>query len=199
MGSASIAIHPEDGRQIRFRTGHDSEEVYRIGEEVRWTYSRIEPMNGTLLDGVYVGDGPASDRAKQLWEEGSAPWYEEFWVVVKDHKLHAVLPMPPQDREDRTVAMAHYEKLYDIQAPPVDAWTTEQWAHWAQLQAKWEREAFLEDAELYGMNREQRAQWMAGRYVRKKMKETGFFAQIMPPEPVAGSGGPEPTKVIDEC
>jgi hypothetical protein len=113
MGLFTSVIHPDDGRELQIKSGIDDCETYHVGDEVHWFVDRQFPRRGKLLDDVYdsfSGRGP------------------DDWVVIKDHKIHAVVPRTENGYAD-------YQSLreqFGIEDLPDSEWTEEGW--------KWKRE-----------------------------------------------------------
>ncbi len=113
MGLFTSVIHPEDGHELQIKSGIDDCEIYHVGDEVRWFVDKRFPRNGKLLDDVY----------DSLSSRGP-----DDWVVIKDHKVHAVVPRTENGYDD-------YQSLreqFGIEDLPDSEWTEEGW--------KWKRE-----------------------------------------------------------
>ena len=101
MGMFTTIIHPNDGRDLQIKTGWDSCDIYSVGDTVDWFLSE-SPGSGTLLDGAYES-------------------FEDDWVIIKDHKVHAIVPRG-EDVHEGTLW-----KQFELQAPGRSNWTEEAW------------------------------------------------------------------------
>jgi len=171
MGMYTTVIRPDsEGAEVQIKTGRDDCDTYRVGDAVNWSYD-IVPMRGTLLDGVYRGLG------NEL---------KEFFVIIKDHKIAAVLPVPEEcyDGDGAPTDFAYQCKLeadYGIKPPPFDAWSDSAWAKLAQSVVLQEQEHKRFEAECYGMAPEQKIGFALA-YLSRQIRERDSFArQIFPP------------------
>lgn len=108
MGMYTTVIHPK-GHDVQIKTGDDDLETYEVGDEVNWKVDSHMAGWGTLLDGVYLGCGYPDPDA---------------WVVIKDHKIHAVVDYDPEDEETHEGSLM---KRFDVQAPPRELWSEKLW------------------------------------------------------------------------
>lgn len=106
MGMFTTIIHPNDGRDLQIKTGWDSCDTYSVGDPVQCFLHREDPGRGTLQDGAYESFG-ADD-----WDD---------WVIIKDHKIHAIVPRG-EDVHEGTLW-----KQFELQAPDRSNWTEEAW------------------------------------------------------------------------
>ena len=73
MGMFTSVVHPDDGRELQIKCGTDDCERYHVGDTVNWFIRKERPKSGKLVDGVYQA-------------------YDDDFVVIKDHKIVAVVP-----------------------------------------------------------------------------------------------------------
>jgi hypothetical protein len=107
MGTYTNIRHPEDGRELQIHTGWDDCDYYNVGDTVDWSLSPLQPGCGTLLDGAYPSYSERGD---------------DDWVIIKDHKVHAVIP------RGEDIYEGSLWKRFALQSPPRDLWTEEAWA-----------------------------------------------------------------------
>jgi hypothetical protein len=120
MGMFTSIRHPEDGRELQIKTGSDDCEWYDVGDTVNWSVCQFIGGNGTLLDGAYPS---YSDRGP------------DDWVVIKDHKVHAVVPREEEVHEGTLW------KQFDLQSPDPSLWSEEAWEQARKIREKVKREA----------------------------------------------------------
>lgn len=143
MSLYSVVVHPELGVEIQIRAGDDNLNEYRVGDPVPWGINPELPGDGHFLDdaypGIYVVGTRLADR-RDL--------FADCWVVIKDHRVHAVEPTQLHNLEDD--ANAHFERAalwvkYDLQPPSPESWPDALWATLLKEQVLAERERFLAD------------------------------------------------------
>ena len=125
MGTFTSIIHPDDGRELQIKCGHDVCETYKVGDYVDWFVIKDYPKQGYLLDDVYDS---FSDRG------------EDDWVVIKAHKVQAVVPRTKNGYGDYQVL----RERFGIKDLPDSKWTKEGWENKRKREEKWakEREEF---------------------------------------------------------
>jgi hypothetical protein len=106
MGVYTTIIHPQDGRELQIKTGDDLCDVYHVGDAVLWSFRKDRAGWGTLLDGAYAS---YSDHGP------------DDWVVIKDHRVHAVVP------QGQDVYEASLMQQYDIPFEDHELWSDEDW------------------------------------------------------------------------
>ncbi len=129
MSMYTSVLHPDTGQEIQFKTGRDVCDTYKVGDAVDWCISKSMPERGTLLDDVYIGRCGYPDT-------------QHWWVVIKDHYLHAVLLAEMEVPELVTQngifkggmhrQRAAVYKRYGIVPQSFDSWPIEAWARAAR-------------------------------------------------------------------
>jgi len=117
VGTYTSIIHPDDGRELQIKCGHDACETYKVGDEVKWEVLKDYPREGYLLDDVYDS-------------------FEDDWVIIKDHKIHAVVPRTDNGYGDYQVL----RERFGIQDLPDSEWTAEGWENKRKREAEWAKE-----------------------------------------------------------
>jgi len=115
MGAYITAIHPDTGERVEFLGGGDSSNVYRVGDAVDWRINLDWVGHGLLLDDVYDAR-VVPDTIDQR------PSTERAWVVVKDHVLTAILPIPDAESDP----WARYDDIrsaFGIEEPDPSLWS----------------------------------------------------------------------------
>lgn len=152
---------------IKIKTGQDSCGVYRLGDTFEWNPSYWTP--GESPDGVHEG-----------WSEKDGG--ETVWVIIKESKIHAVIPKSRAPYED-----AKLHQLYCIKHPPDSLWTEEQWAKYGRNSAMLKR-LKGNRAECYGLipGDADRASAVSGAsaYTRSFLRRSSIMHSILPPKPV---------------
>lgn len=114
MGCYTSVVHPEDGRELQIKCGHDRCMCYKLGDNVGQYVCKDRPKHGYLLDDVYDS---YSSRG------------EDDWVIIKDGVIAAVEPRAFE--EDGSFNWgAQYDALrekYQIKEYPDNLWTEEGW------------------------------------------------------------------------
>lgn len=117
MGMFTTVIHPDDGRELQINTWLDKLGIYEVGDSVDWYIDEACPREGRLLDGVYAS---YSDRGP------------DDWVVIKDHKIHAVAPRTIDQGDEYQDLM----NLYEVHELPDSAWPDEAWEKMREIREK---------------------------------------------------------------
>jgi hypothetical protein len=188
MGMFTTVIHPETGKRIQFKCGHDQCDTYKLGDTVDWFYSKYEPGEGCCLDGVYSGFGDFD---------------YQYWIVIKDHKIHSVEPVEWCTEEeggglkDIVCQEAALAVKYGIQAPPFEAWPAKLWLRKAKSDYEWKQEEQKDAADTYGMSIEEKTVDAISKWTRRKMREPSLMRQVMGIRTIADNGieGEEPVKI----
>lgn len=183
MGLFTTVIHPETGEHLQFKTGHDRCDEYRVGDPVDF---RVLPEAGEahLADDAYFAQGVAG------------PDRRYYVVIVKDHKVHAVVdPLPDPQAEGEILGFesqqeAYFRVAYGLKPLPLDAWSDEAWAARAKKDARHARELERQKGEDLLLTKDE---WDTRRganaFTRRMMREPGFLRKIFamdpppPPEP----------------
>ena len=130
MGTFTTIIHPDDGRELQIKTGGDVCDTYHLGDDVKWDIGYY-PQTGALLDGVYssYSDNGVDD-----------------WVIIKDHKVHAVhkyVDCHCQDCGDyckNNECESSLLKFYDVKLPEDSLWSKKAWNEKNKLEKKSKKE-----------------------------------------------------------
>jgi hypothetical protein len=112
MGSYSSIMHPEDGRELQFKTGNDTCTVFKIGDKVPFSYEKDYPGMAYFQDGIYHTHSNKGN---------------DDWVVIKDGHIAAIEPFisdenSPNYEEQRSMLWEKYN-IKEIR----HLWTKEQW------------------------------------------------------------------------
>jgi len=159
-----------DDDNIQIKTGNDNCDVYRVGDEIKWNPSHWTP--GESPNGVHSG-----------WsEKGNG---ETVWVIIKDYKVHAVIPNSGAPYED-----VKLWKLYCINYPADSLWTEAQWARHGRNTVMYKRLSNMQDC-CYGLNEEEcgqvKAYAGATTFTRSMLRQTSIAPSLFPPKPVTTS------------
>ena len=96
MGMFTSIIHPDDGRELQIKTGADACDTYNVGDDVKWYVDPKWAFRSALLDGIYDS---YSDR-------------DDDWVVIKDHKVHCIIPIEEITEEKNYF---YYKEKFEIE------------------------------------------------------------------------------------
>jgi hypothetical protein len=127
MGMFTSIKHPLDNRELQIKGGGDSCATLSVGDEVDWSVWKNHPGHGDFLDGVYES---YSDRG------------EDSFVIIKDHKIHAVV-----DRDEG--AYVNLAAKYDLTEFERGWWPEKLWAKKAHDEAVERAKEAKEDADFY--------------------------------------------------
>jgi hypothetical protein len=122
MGLFTSIIHPEDGRELQIKSGYDDCETYKLNDTVEWFVNSDYPRSGKLLDDVY-----------DSWSDKG----QDDWVVIKNHKVHAVVPYDPERGYDDYHDIREKFQIKDL---PDSEWSEEGWKRKRELEARLEKE-----------------------------------------------------------
>jgi len=127
MGCFTTICDPAQNLSVQIYTGDDVCGTFSVGDTIPWQPNPFYP--GEHVDGVYEGLA------------GEGPKFEDYFVVIKDCKVLAVVPKgPPAEFDDLDPAYILY-KQYGIQPPDPSLWTAEQWEERQQREDKYKAEA----------------------------------------------------------
>lgn len=176
----------DDGRVITFRHGDDRDTgpPFRVGDPVPWQVDPERPGCGAYLDDAYLDDR------------------EEHWVLIKDHRIHAVVPAEDEIRHygnglspdtvlkgGEDVQAEVMRQRHGITRLPPETWSLEAWGRHAIAQAHAERRHVAESAAIYDATPEQRERMAANylaSYTRAQMRESTYadhILRVLPPAP----------------
>ena len=106
-----------DNKEIQFKTGYDDLDVFRMGDQVPFEIIANRPGEVKFADGVYDGT-------------------EGFWVVIKDHRIAACLPLIIDE-----TGKSNYLKIVDqfsiSEAHPHEWWTDAAWEEKRKRDENW--------------------------------------------------------------
>ena len=113
MGMYTI-IEDDLGQRWQIKCGHDYCDTYKIGEEVPFKL-HDEAGEGDFLDGVYEAYGDIGHHHKNTW------------VIIKDHKVTAVVPQVAEEysdawRAERDELISTWKVAFDRSLWPEEAW-----------------------------------------------------------------------------
>ncbi len=183
MGAFSTIVD-EHGRQWQIKTGDDNYETFNLGEAVAAQIFPDRALSSKLQDGAYLGNYAEFDKTT------CTTTYHQKYVVIKGGIAMCLLEPeydPPGSGiiKDGECGQADAIALrYGCVEPPVESWTDAAWAEHAKRVARSDRQLRRWAAEDYGKSQDERAGAAFHRFTRSKMKEDGFFRQIMPPTQV---------------
>lgn len=161
MGTFTSIIHPDDGRKLQIYSGIDDCETYRVGDTVNWFVSKDYPRSGKLLDGVYDS-------------------YDDDWVVIKDHKVHAVVPRTDNGYGDYEIIKSRF----GIQDLPDSAWSEKGWARKRELDAKLEKEQEEFEESIKHLPPHKRFAAVLARPISRMLNYEGIARKILDIEPL---------------
>lgn len=174
MGSYTTVLH--EGVEIQFHTGDgDNYSTYKLGDELPFKIDPTFGGRGHFFDGVYDGHGrrdPVTQR------------YQHVWVVVKDHRITALVEQVQLDEE----AVPQYQRVLEahgIEEPPREWWSEEAWA----ARDKWDAEcaARLEEKKQEYRDKTGRdpdANFGVSFFMWCRLHEDGLMRQILPSVPI---------------
>lgn len=96
-----------NGDRWQFKTGHDQMQDYRIGDDVPYRKNEDLAMDIEWPDGVYDGANERDDTDAR-----------DAWIVIKDHKLAAIV---------QKCAYSYLQTvgMYAIREPHLDDWSAD--------------------------------------------------------------------------
>jgi hypothetical protein len=111
MGCYSSVVHPETKKELQFYGGNDSCHTFNVGDSVPFRIIEDYAGEADFQDGVYEGN--------------AYPDKPNAWIVIKDHKIVAVI-----DQEAEDARFDQSNKLYNeygIEELPESCWSEAAW------------------------------------------------------------------------
>jgi len=171
MSCFTSIIH--EGIEHQIKTGDDICDRYKLGDVVDWGISKDYPRQGTLLDGVY--------------RSCSYPDAEDHWVVIKDHKVHAIFPVEKCtdecDDDCNHPSESELEKKYGIEQLPDSAWSAKGWKRKWERDAKFDKEREEFEASVAHLPPQERFASYLVRPLMRNMDYAGIAKRILSNEP----------------
>lgn len=160
----------DDGTDVQFKTGWDDCDRFKVGDPVPWRVIPDNPPEGFLLDGVYdaVSGRYSPEARKEI--------YSGWWVVIKDHRIHEVVPRTAD--EVSYAQECHLFHRYALEHPDPKLWTEAAWASKALRDEEERRRRIAWEARTFGMTPDDRAGLAVREYTLTKMQETGILHRI---------------------
>lgn len=122
MGMYSTVIHPEDGRELQFKTGWDDLEVFKVGDKVEQYPLKYSPGHLKYQDGIYDS---YSDKG------------DDDWVVISQ----GIIYLEPRVEDDSDDALQYpFASKYVFVEPARDLWPEWKWKEKEDREAKWKKE-----------------------------------------------------------
>ena len=178
MGMFTTVTSPTFPDGVQIKCGYDDCDTYAVGDDVDWYHDPGHPGCGKLADDVYLG----------LSRKDGDTWLD-VWVVIKHHKVHALIPSisldDPGDR-DRSAQSAELRKEYDVWGFPHDLWPDDVWEAYyvdrykrRQAQEKRRDELLAEGVAEDEVDQKLAVEAMAG-LMQNMMRQPAFAEQILP-------------------
>jgi len=186
MGMFTSITHPDIGIEIQIKTGCDDLETYHVGQKVNTCHDKNVWDSGRLLNGVY--DGIGSRLVDQQRDELS-----DYWVVIKDGRIHAVVDAKIDDDEGITPTCEEVAKSFNVDPERDNRKLFTPGAYWRHVRhekaelRKWARYKRSQAKHCEGMSKEERrgnlARIMCGP-IRRALKYEAVGRRLLMVEPL---------------